>query len=163
MHQRYLSCSTGFGILFPTAMPTMDSAHRSERREIRYPLHLPVCVKLAHQEMHALSENISLGGILLSSALLIPEGSTVELAVGVAAPERPNTVLSARGQVVRVQARAIRDFAVAIKLERSFEFAQQSLNSSSGSDEKGPPFPQEKKRTDNKPGLQFAQVWQTET
>jgi PilZ domain len=162
MHQRYLSCSTGFGILFPSVMPTMDSPRRPERREIRYPLHLPVSVKLAHQEMHAFSENISLGGILLSSALLIPEGSTVELAVGVAAPHRPNTVLSARGQVVRVQPKAIGDFAVAIMLERSFEFAQQGLNSGSGSDEKGPLLPPGKKRTDTK-RVQVAQVWQTET
>jgi hypothetical protein len=61
----------------------LDDAH-SERRDIRYPLHLPVSLKVADKELHTRSENISLGGILLSSASLIPEGSTAEVAFGVA-------------------------------------------------------------------------------
>jgi len=120
-------------------MTSMDS-QLQERKEIRYPLHLPVSVKLAHTQMHARSESISIGGILLSSAFVIPEGSTVEVAVGVA-PARPGTLLSARGKVLRVQPKATGDFAVAIKLERSFEFDSRGLDSSSGSEGKGPQFP----------------------
>ena len=56
-------------------MSTTDSPQRSERRDVRYPLHLPVSLKVADKELHTRSENISLGGILLSSAFLIPEGS----------------------------------------------------------------------------------------
>ncbi len=56
-------------------MTSMGSPQPQERRSIRYSLHLPVSVKLAHKEMHGRSENISLGGILLSSAFLIPVGS----------------------------------------------------------------------------------------
>jgi hypothetical protein len=67
----------------------MNSPQRIERRELRYPVHLPVSLTLGHREFHAHSENISLGGILLSSAFLILEGSTVEVAVGVPAPARP--------------------------------------------------------------------------
>jgi hypothetical protein len=94
---------------------------RQERREMRYPLHLPVLIKIARQEMRARSENISLGGILLTSDSLIPEGATVEVAVGVAHTTDPGILLSARGKVLRVQPKLAGDFAVAIRLERSFE------------------------------------------
>lgn len=87
---------------------------------MRYPLHLPVLLKVARKEMHARSENISLGGILLSSDCLIPEGSTVEVSVGVEHTADPGILLSARGQVLRVQSKLTGDFAVAIRLERSF-------------------------------------------
>ena len=95
-------------------MTSMPSPQRRERRDVRYPLNLPVSVKLGDGEMRAYSENISLGGILLSSAYLIPEGSTVELAIGVS--QRP--LLSARGKVVRAQPTISGNFAVAIVFER---------------------------------------------
>jgi hypothetical protein len=91
----------------------MHSPQRQERRDVRYPLNLPVSVKLADKEMRACSENISLGGILLSSAFLIPEGSAVELAIGIS--HRP--LLSARGKVVRAQPRISGNFAVAIAFD----------------------------------------------
>jgi len=95
--------------------------HRQERRETRYPLHLPVLLKMARQEMRVRSENISLGGILLTSGLLIPEGTPVEVEVGVAYTPDPGILLSARGKVLRVQPKLAGDYAVAIRLERSFE------------------------------------------
>jgi len=76
---------------------------------------------MARKEVHARSENISLGGILLSSAFLIPEGTMVEVAVGVDHTPDPGILLNARGKVLRVQPQATGDFAVAIKLDRSFE------------------------------------------
>ncbi len=88
---------------------------------MRYPLHLPVLIKMARQEMRARSENISLGGILLSSDSRIPEGATVEVAVGVAHTPDPGILLSARGKVLRVHPNLAGDYAVAIQLERSFE------------------------------------------
>jgi hypothetical protein len=94
---------------------------RQERRETRYPLHLPVVIKMARQEMRARSENISLGGILVSSDSLIPEGTKVEVAIGVTHTPDPGILLSARGQVLRVQPNPAGDYAVAIRLERSFE------------------------------------------
>ena len=91
----------------------MPPAHRQERRDARYPLNLPVSVKLDREEMCAQSVNISVGGILLSSAFPIPEGSTVDLAIGVS----HLTLLSARGKVVRVQPMIAGNFAVAIAFE----------------------------------------------
>jgi hypothetical protein len=110
-------------------MSTMDSPQRPEQRHTRYPLHLPVLLKVADKELRTRSENISLGGILLSSASLIPEGSMVEVAFGVAS--LPNTGIQSgvRGKVLRVQAKATGDFAVAIAFEHPFRDELQSPDS----------------------------------
>ena len=102
-------------------MSTMDSPQRPERRDIRYSVHLPVSLKVADKELHTRSENISLGGILLSSAFLIPEGSTVEVAFGVASLPDTSTQSSIRGKVLRVQPKAAGDFAVAIAFEHPLQ------------------------------------------
>jgi hypothetical protein len=120
-------------------MPPIDSPQRPERRDIRYPLHLPVSLKIAHKELHTRSENISLGGILLSSAFLIPEGSPVEVAFGVASLPDPGTQSSARGRVLRVQPKATGDFAVAIAFDYPFRDGLQGLGS--GFQGEGPRFP----------------------
>jgi hypothetical protein len=91
----------------------MNSPQRQERRDVRFPLNVPVSVTLADGEMRAHAENISLGGILLSSDSLIPEGSTVELTIGVS----HRRLLSARGKVVRAQPTISGNFAVAIAFE----------------------------------------------
>ena len=107
----------------------MYSPGQPERQNVRYPLHLPVAVKLGQEEMHTQSENISLNGILLSSAFLIPAGSTVELAVGVAQVPSPGILLIARGKVLRVQPKASGNFAVAIECECPFELKRRTPNS----------------------------------
>ena len=127
---RYLSARAGFGIFCHQRQnPGMHSPRQPERQNIRYPLHLPVAVKLGQEEMHTQSENISLNGILLSSALLIPPGSTVELAVGVAQVPSPGILLTARGKVLRAQPKASGNFAVAIACECPFELKRRTPNS----------------------------------
>jgi hypothetical protein len=140
----------------------MNSPQRIERRELRYTVQLPVSLTLGHRELHARSENISLGGILLSSAFLILEGSTVEVAVDVPSLA-PGMLVSARGRVLRVQPLASGGFGVAIKLERSFKFDSQDLTSSSGSEQKKPPLPERKNRTVTSLGLHPEWAWHTET
>lgn len=131
----------------------MNSPQWIERRERRYPVHLPVSLTLADKELHAQSENISLRGILLSSAFLIPQGSTVEVAVDVPFRARPGMLLSSRGKVLRVEPKTSGGFGVAIKLERSFEFDFRDLTPSSESDEKRPQLPERKNRTVTSQGL----------
>jgi hypothetical protein len=109
----------------------MESPQRPERRDTRYPLHLPVSLKVADKELHTRSENISLGGILLSSAFLIPEGSTVEMAFGVTSLLDTGTQASIPGKVLRVQPKATGDFAVAIAFEHPFRDELQGLDSGS--------------------------------
>ena len=100
----------------------MPSPQRYLRRDFRYPLHLPVLIRMAQRkDMRARSENISLGGILLSSSFQIPEGSNVEVSVGVDHMQDPGILLNARGRVLRVQPKETGDFAVAIKLEGAFK------------------------------------------
>ena len=143
-------------------MTSTNSPLRQERRDIRYPLQLPVSVKLAHKEIRARSENVSLGGILLSSAFLIPEGSVVEVALGVTHLPEPGTLLSARGKVVRVQPRATGDFAVAVKLERAFEIPLDNLTTSPVATGKGSHLEKRHRIAANR-DWHFALAWHTET
>jgi hypothetical protein len=136
------------------------------RRDIRYPLRMPVTLKLAHKEMQARSENISLRGILLSSASLIPQGSAVEVAVGVANLPDHGVQLSAHGKVLRVQPETSGNFAVAIEFERPFELGLQTPNSGSletASPEKRPQLSQRKSRLLTSRGLNLASAWLMET
>jgi len=129
MHYRNLSAAGASAYSFRAPLSLMDSPQRPERLDIRYPLHLPVSIKVANKELHTRSENISLGGVLLSSAFLIPEGSTVEVAFGVASLPDTGIQSSVRGRVLRVQPKATGDFAVAIAFEHPFGDGLQGLAS----------------------------------
>jgi PilZ domain len=152
------------------------------RRGIRYSLNLPVSLTLAHKKFHARSESISLGGILLSSALLVPEGSVVEVEVRVARLPQPGTYLCARGKVVQVRPKATGDFAVAIAFERPIEFGLENLKSGAelslkdqqlkdtqfkaqqikDKQQERPRFPPREKFVTTR-GLSLASAWLTET
>lgn len=106
----------------------MPSPQQPLRRYVRYPLHLPVSLRLDDRELRTQSENISVKGILLSCASLIPEGSIVDLAVSVGTSPNPSVFLFARGKVLRVQAKRSGDFAIAIECERPFGLTRYSVN-----------------------------------
>ena len=131
MHYRNLSAAGASAYSFRAPLSLMDSPQRPERLDIRYPLHLPVSIKVANKELHTRSENISLGGVLLSSAFLIPEGSTVEVAFGVASLPDTGIQSSVRGRVLRVQPKATGDFAVAIAFEHPFRDGLQGPDAGS--------------------------------
>ncbi len=143
----------------------MDSPQRQERREFRYPLHLPVLVRMPHRkEMRTRSENISLGGILLSSAFVIPEGSIVDVTVGVEHLPDPGILLSAHGKVLRVQPKITDDFAVAIQLDRAFKLPSSGLKPLSTAAGAKPISPRSRPNTALRlPRPQLASVWDTET
>ena len=103
----------------------MHSSPRTERRNMRYPLHLLTSIRVGGREICARSENISLGGILLSSEALIPEGSAVALEVGVGQIPTP-LFLTACGRVLRVQSRPSGNFTLAIECDRPFEIMKQA-------------------------------------
>ena len=103
---------------------------RPERRDFRFPLHLPVLVRMPPlKEMHARSENISMGGILLSSAFLIPEGSAVEVSIGVEHMPDPGILLSAHGKVLRAHPKDTGEFEMAIRLDSSFRLPRFKTDS----------------------------------
>jgi len=137
---------------------------RPVRRDVRYPLHLPVLIRMSHKDLHTRSENISLGGILLSSASLIPEGSAVEVAVGVENLPDPGILLNARGRVLRVESNAAGEFTVAIKLDRSFELPIPGPPSHTSSETPAPhASPTLKRKATFNHTLAFAPAWHTET
>ncbi len=131
-------------------MTITDFPQRPKRGSIRYQLQLPVSLTLAHKELWAKSENISAAGILLSTTFLIPEGSFVDVAVGIVR-SRPGTFLTGRGRVIRASLRGTGDYALAIKLERDFEFGKR------------PQFYQGKNRIVASGDPHFALAWHTET
>jgi hypothetical protein len=113
--------------------------------------------------MRAHSENISLGGILLSSAVLIPEGSAVELSVGVEHLPDPGVLLRARGKVLRVQSKVTGDFAVAIQLEGAFNLPLVEPSPSS-LQPKNPSSPESRKAAAMAAGgTSLVRAWHTET
>jgi acyl-coenzyme A thioesterase PaaI-like protein len=90
------------------------------RKSLRYPLNLPVAVKLGNAHMSAQSENISENSILLSSDSLIREGSSVELTVDFTRSLEVGISLTARGKVLRVHPKASGGFAMAIGCDVPF-------------------------------------------
>ena len=141
----------------------MHSPQRLERRGIRYSLNLPVSLTSPPREIHTRSENISLVGILLTSAFLIPEGLAVDVAVGVAHLPKPGTQLSARGKVLRVQPKPAGNFSVAIAFDHPFEFSLHSLTSGSNCHEEKPRIAEREDRAVTNRGLHADSAWHMET
>jgi hypothetical protein len=126
------------------------------------------------KEMHARSENISMGGILLSSAFLIPEGSAVEVSIGVDHMPDPGILLSAHGKVLRVHPKDTGEFELAIRLDSSFSLPHAKTESLKADTVKTVAVarPQEKKPAASialgsnlvsRRGLCLDLAWQTET
>jgi hypothetical protein len=140
----------------------MDSSKPQERRGTRFSLNLPVSLTLSHKKMHGRSENISLGGILLSSAFLIPEGSEVDVAVRVAALPQPGTEMTARGKVIRVEPKPTGSFSVAVVFDRPIEFSFD-LKPGAGAPIENRRFPQRKSKAAAAGGMNVASAWLMET
>ena len=96
------------------------------RKSVRYPLHVPVTLKLGTAEIAAQSENISKTGILLSSNFLILKGSFVELTVHFTQSLETGSFLTARGKVLRVHPTLSGGFKMAINCEVPFRIAPYS-------------------------------------
>ena len=143
----------------------MDSPQRLERRDVRFPLHLPVLVRMAQRkEMHARSENISLGGILLSSSFRIAEGAAVEVSIGVEHLPDPGILLSAHGKVLRVTPKDTGDFAVAIQLDGAFRLPLSETGLRLSSREEKPPSPKARRAAATSfGGANLVPAWHTET
>jgi hypothetical protein len=90
------------------------------RKSVRYPLQVPVTLKLGNARIRARSQNISRAGILLSSDCLILKGSSVELTVHFTHSPATGASLTARGKVLRVQPNSSGGFAMAIGCDVPF-------------------------------------------
>ena len=103
---------------------TGPRSHTRERRYRRFNLRYPVKVKLdlgnSGSELRAISNNISLGGILLEANAAIPHHSNVSFIVTVRGHDIIGpTQIAGEGEVVRVEPHCSgAGFAIAVKCNR---------------------------------------------
>jgi hypothetical protein len=97
---------------------------QKERRHPRFDLHFPVCLSFpsggAVRELEAVSENVSVGGILLKAGDQVPPRTRVSLTIEVRGPWLRHSVrLVGKGKVVRVVALGQgAGFAIAVQCQR---------------------------------------------
>jgi len=107
---------------FPT--PSQPSTQK-ERRHRRFNLQFPVCLSFPSGgqvcELAVISQNVSLGGLLLKSGTLVPPLTQVKLTMDVKGPWSHRMVrLVAKGRVVRVEPLGPDSgFAIAVECERA--------------------------------------------
>lgn len=96
-------------------------ATRQERRYRRFQLECPVCVKFqaasSFTEVEAISQNVSIGGLLVKSASMIPEHTPVTFIISIQGRQVVYPIyLAGEGKVVRVESRqADAAFLVAVE------------------------------------------------
>jgi hypothetical protein len=99
-------------------------APAQQRRHRRFDLQFPVCLSFPSQgavrELQTVSENVSLGGLLLKADLAVQPRTPVSLVMEVKGPGSHRPVrLVARGEVVRVEALgAGGGFAIAVACQQ---------------------------------------------
>ena len=95
--------------------------NRQERKHRRFHLECPVCVTFqaagSVSELETISENVSIGGLLVKSAAMIPEHTPVTFIINVQGEQAVHPIcLVGEGKIVRVESSGAA-FAVAIKCE----------------------------------------------
>ena len=94
--------------------------NQQEREHRRYHLECPVSVKFqaagCATEVEAICQNVSIGGLLVASASLIPEHTRVTFIISVQGEWAGHPIyLAGEGEIVRVESRGGEAFAIAIK------------------------------------------------
>jgi len=87
---------------------TTRSTARQERKfrrfKLRYPVHVEFHSSKPASQVDAVSRNVSAGGLLLESPLLIPQGSAVSFVIILRGSQFVHPIeLSGEGDVVRVE------------------------------------------------------------
>lgn len=105
----------------PPIEPNARQQRKHMRFVMRYPVHLTFGGHGALHQLDALSENISVGGILLETALPVPQKSGVEFVMTIQRSQKNRPIrLKGSGQVVRVEHHPSREgFRVAIQCARA--------------------------------------------
>ena len=95
--------------------------NQQERKHRRFHLEFPVCVKFqagnSAVEIETISQNISIGGLLLKSAEMIPVHAQVTLIISVQVEQAVHPIfLTAEGKVVRSEnSRHAATFVIAVE------------------------------------------------
>lgn len=108
---------------------------QERRRRPRFQIRQPISLELPHDSMadvlHGTTENVSLGGVLVTTDTQIPEDTRVNLALMLVPPSTPPYPLRTppyplrllnAGRVVRVETRPDGNAGIAIECDRAFEF-----------------------------------------
>lgn len=95
-------------------------SRRNERRyrrfKLRYPVHLLFQAGEVVSEVKAVSRNISTGGLLLESPVLLPQNSAISFVISLSGRKFRAVRLAGEGTVVRVELnRGKMDFAIAVE------------------------------------------------
>lgn len=106
------------------ATKTARSVDPDGRRYLRFNLRCPVRLGFRDQgllsEVDAVSENVSIGGLLLTSASLVPNGSLVGFVMTVKEPSPTRSIfLKKEGKVVRVEPSTMQTgYSIAVDCKR---------------------------------------------
>ena len=93
--------------------------NRQERKHPRFRLECPVCIRFKADtfgtEVEAVSRDVSLGGILVRSAAMIPEHTPVTFIISVRGEQSIQPIyLEGEGEVIRVKSSGA-DFMIAVE------------------------------------------------
>ena len=100
----------------------IQNSDREERKYRRYPLECPVLMKFqslgATAEVTAVSENVSIGGLMVRSPSMIPRCTQVKFTIQIHREHAFRPIyLSGEGEIVRVEKGSVLDdmFGVAVE------------------------------------------------
>jgi len=105
---------------FQSMQQTRDAVRKHPRFALRYPVHLTFGGPGALQQLDALSENISVSGILLDTTLPVPQNCGVKFVMTIQRSKKQRPMrLKGSGRVVRVEQHPSGErFGVAIQCTR---------------------------------------------
>jgi len=97
--------------------PPASERRQRRRFELRYPVHLWIQFPDSPGEIEAVSKNAAVGGLLLSSAVMIPQHTAVGFVMTIQSAQAVRPIhLVSDGEVVRVESQASgAGFAIALK------------------------------------------------
>lgn len=112
--------------------PSQPQKRRYRRFSLRYPVDLKIDLGNSISELRAVSNNISLGGVLLETDSAIPQHSAVSFIVTVRGHHIIGPIqIAGEGEIVRVEPRASgAGFAVAVACKRPISELQGYLPAS---------------------------------
>ena len=136
VYMRYLWLRAGYSY-DPEMLPINSFPYPKQRRFRRFDLQFPVCVSFpaggAVRTLEAVSENVSIGGLLLKTGAQVPPHTRVNLSMQVSGPRSRRPVrLLGEGEVVRVQELGPgAGFAVAVRCDKPITEIGRHLSAAS--------------------------------
>ena len=101
----------------------MSRQRKYLRFRLRYPVHLKIKPPGTLGEFDAVSHNLSIGGLLLETAFVIPDHSRVSFIIKITEGKLVRPIeLEGEGEVVRVESRPDKKFRIAVACQGSIKY-----------------------------------------